>query len=556
MRIAFLVAPGGVEQVELTEPWQAVADAGDTPVLVSTKPGRIQAFQHLDKGDTFPVDRTVDETAAGDYDALVLPGGVANPDFLRMDEQAVAFVRAFFDAGKPVAAICHAPWTLVEADVVRGRELTSWPSLRTDIRNAGGILGGRAGAGVPRGPEPPGDQPQAGGPGRLLLDAPVRVPRRAPGAGGLSGAPPGVETPEDPPRTPEGPAAASRGGSFAMLAAPARVRGMCPAMRVRVRARRVGERPADRGVRYGGWASPPADRGVRYGGTLPARADHPATHIRGRTSPGPLPSRAGHPAAHSRRRTGPGPVPPVRPRGPAGRAASSGRRRRRRGEGRREEAAGGELSACGPYSWSAKSTSGAGIVSSAPMPRARSHAWTTASAVICAQYAAAGTSPYDRWTVRSSAPGSRSTPRAAAAPRPRWRPGPPQQVAVVGVADLGDRAAVPHQGNGPELFAREVVHQVPHRPLGARCQGRPTGRRGSRGRGRRAGRGLPRGGRGAGCRASGVTSGGSEAGGSTLCAGRGRARAADRQCAWRPQRGTRRRRTRPPDGREPCSSPI
>ncbi|OII64900.1 type 1 glutamine amidotransferase domain-containing protein [Streptomyces sp. CC77] len=138
MRIAFLVAPEGVEQVELTEPWQAVADGGDTPVLVSTESGRIQAFQHLDKGDTFPVDRTVGETSAGDYDGLVLPGGVANPDFLRMDEQAVAFVRAFFDAGKPVAAICHAPWTLVEADVVRGRELTSWPSLRTDIRNAGG----------------------------------------------------------------------------------------------------------------------------------------------------------------------------------------------------------------------------------------------------------------------------------------------------------------------------------------------------------------------------------------------------------------------------------
>ncbi|WP_175410967.1 type 1 glutamine amidotransferase domain-containing protein [Streptomyces sp. TRM64462] len=138
MRIAFLVAPEGVEQVELTKPWQAVTDGGDSPVLLSTKSGRIQAFHHLDKADTFPVDRTVRETSADDYDGLVLPGGVANPDFLRMDQKAVAFVRDFFDRGKPVASICHGPWTLVEADVVRGRTLTSWPSLRTDIRNAGG----------------------------------------------------------------------------------------------------------------------------------------------------------------------------------------------------------------------------------------------------------------------------------------------------------------------------------------------------------------------------------------------------------------------------------
>ncbi|GGQ18447.1 type 1 glutamine amidotransferase domain-containing protein [Streptomyces roseolilacinus] len=138
MRIAFLMAPEGVEQVEFTKPWQAVTDAGDSPELVSTKPGKIQAFHHLDKADTFPVDRTVDEASPDDYDALVLPGGVANPDALRMDEKAVAFVRGFFEAGKPVAAICHAPWTLVEADVLRGRRLTSWPSLRTDIRNAGG----------------------------------------------------------------------------------------------------------------------------------------------------------------------------------------------------------------------------------------------------------------------------------------------------------------------------------------------------------------------------------------------------------------------------------
>ncbi|MFD5103428.1 type 1 glutamine amidotransferase domain-containing protein [Streptomyces albidochromogenes] len=138
MRIAFLVAPEGVEQVELTEPWQAVTDTGDTPRLVSTKPGSVQAFHHLDKADTFPVDQVVGDASVEEYGGLVLPGGVANPDFLRMDEKAVAFVRAFFDAGKPVASICHGPWTLVEADVLRGRTLTSWPSLRTDIRNAGG----------------------------------------------------------------------------------------------------------------------------------------------------------------------------------------------------------------------------------------------------------------------------------------------------------------------------------------------------------------------------------------------------------------------------------
>ncbi|MFH8590210.1 type 1 glutamine amidotransferase domain-containing protein [Streptomyces rimosus] len=138
MQVAFLVAPEGIEQVELTEPWQAVIDAGGTPKLVSTESGRVQAFNHLDKADTFPVDQTVDQAQVGDFDGLVLPGGVANPDALRMDEKAVAFVRGFFDAGKPVAAICHAPWTLIEADVVRDRTLTSWPSLRTDIRNAGG----------------------------------------------------------------------------------------------------------------------------------------------------------------------------------------------------------------------------------------------------------------------------------------------------------------------------------------------------------------------------------------------------------------------------------
>ncbi len=138
MQVAFLVATEGIEQVELTEPWQAVADAGHTPKLVSTESGRVQAFNHLDKARTFPVDRTVGEARPEDFDALVLPGGVANPDALRMDDEAVAFVKGFFDLGKPVAAICHAPWTLVEADVLRGRTLTSWPSLRTDITNAGG----------------------------------------------------------------------------------------------------------------------------------------------------------------------------------------------------------------------------------------------------------------------------------------------------------------------------------------------------------------------------------------------------------------------------------
>ena len=139
MKIAFLVAPEGTEQIELTDPWQAVTDSGDIPSLVSTEPGRVQAFHHLDKADTFPVDQVVGDATVDDFGALVLPGGVANPDLLRTDEQAVAFVRAFFEAGKPVAAICHASWTLVEADVLSGRTLTSWPSLRTDIRNAGGI---------------------------------------------------------------------------------------------------------------------------------------------------------------------------------------------------------------------------------------------------------------------------------------------------------------------------------------------------------------------------------------------------------------------------------
>ncbi|MFD8530981.1 type 1 glutamine amidotransferase domain-containing protein [Streptosporangium canum] len=135
--IAFLVAPEGVEQVELTEPWQAVKRAGATPRLISTQAGEIQAFNHLDKADRFPVDETIDEVLADDFEGLVLPGGVANPDLLRTVPSAVRFVKDFFEAGKPVAAICHAPWTLIEADVVRGRKVTSWPSLRTDLRNAG-----------------------------------------------------------------------------------------------------------------------------------------------------------------------------------------------------------------------------------------------------------------------------------------------------------------------------------------------------------------------------------------------------------------------------------
>jgi protease I len=135
--VAFLVANEGVEQVELTEPWRAVQEAGGTPRLVSVEPGQVQGFNHLDKADAFPVDEVAAEASVDRYDALVLPGGVANPDQLRTHDEAVAFVRGFFEAGKPVAAICHAPWTLVEADVVRGRRMTSWPSVSTDLRNAG-----------------------------------------------------------------------------------------------------------------------------------------------------------------------------------------------------------------------------------------------------------------------------------------------------------------------------------------------------------------------------------------------------------------------------------
>jgi protease I len=135
-KIAFL-ATDGVEQVELTDPWEAVRNAGAEVVLVSLEMGSIQGFEHLDKGKTFAVDAAVGAVSAEDFDGLVLPGGVANPDHLRMDEKAVGFVRSFVESGKPVGVICHGPWTLVEADVVRGRTLTSFPSVRTDLENAG-----------------------------------------------------------------------------------------------------------------------------------------------------------------------------------------------------------------------------------------------------------------------------------------------------------------------------------------------------------------------------------------------------------------------------------
>jgi protease I len=136
-RIAFL-ATDMVEQVELTEPWKAVKEAGGQPELISLEEGEIQGFNHYDEADTFPVDKTVEEARADDYDALVIPGGVGNPDSMRMDENAVEFTRQFFEQGKPVGVICHGPWMLVEAGVLRGRKVTSWPSLRTDIQNAGG----------------------------------------------------------------------------------------------------------------------------------------------------------------------------------------------------------------------------------------------------------------------------------------------------------------------------------------------------------------------------------------------------------------------------------
>jgi protease I len=135
-RIAFL-ATDGFEQVELTQPWEAVKKAGGEPVLVSPKNGDIQGMHHFEKGDTFPVDLHIDKASAEDFNGLVLPGGLANPDSLRMCDTSVSFVRDFFKQHKPVAAICHGPWMLIEADVVRDRRVTSWPSLKTDLTNAG-----------------------------------------------------------------------------------------------------------------------------------------------------------------------------------------------------------------------------------------------------------------------------------------------------------------------------------------------------------------------------------------------------------------------------------
>jgi protease I len=136
--IVFLVANEGVEQVELTRPWEAIKEAGGRPVLAAPKNDDVQAFNHLEKGDSFQVDVITGDLHVEDFDGVVLPGGVANPDQLRLDRPAVQFLRDLFIAGKPAAVICHGPWTLVEADLVRGRTLTSWPSLETDIRNAGG----------------------------------------------------------------------------------------------------------------------------------------------------------------------------------------------------------------------------------------------------------------------------------------------------------------------------------------------------------------------------------------------------------------------------------
>jgi len=135
-RVAFL-ATDMVEQVELTKPWDAVEQAGGSPELISLEDGEIQGFNHYDKADTFQVDRTVTDASVGDYDALVIPGGVGNPDTLRDDDDAVRFVREFMESGKPMAVICHGPWMLVEADVARGRKLTSFSSIQTDMKNAG-----------------------------------------------------------------------------------------------------------------------------------------------------------------------------------------------------------------------------------------------------------------------------------------------------------------------------------------------------------------------------------------------------------------------------------
>ena len=132
-----ILATDGFEQVELTEPMKALKAAGATVEIVSLKSGEIQGFNHFDKGDTFRVDRSLDETDPSRYEALMLPGGAHNPDQLRVEDKALAFVRAFFDASKPVAAICHAPWLLIDAGVAEGRKLTSYKTIRTDLKNAG-----------------------------------------------------------------------------------------------------------------------------------------------------------------------------------------------------------------------------------------------------------------------------------------------------------------------------------------------------------------------------------------------------------------------------------
>jgi protease I len=137
-KVAFLVANAGVEQVELTSPWQAVLDAGGEPVLAAPAVGPVQAYKYLDKGEVFEATVATSALAVDDYDVVVLPGGIANPDRLRIDEPAVAFLREWTRAGKPLAAICHGPWPLIDAEAVRGKTLTSWMSLRADIRNAGG----------------------------------------------------------------------------------------------------------------------------------------------------------------------------------------------------------------------------------------------------------------------------------------------------------------------------------------------------------------------------------------------------------------------------------
>jgi protease I len=135
--VAFLVSKEGIEQAELTEPWKAVTEAGATPKLISVKPGTVQAFRHLDRTDTFPVDEVAAKARPDDYAALVLPGGVANGDLLRWQRPAVDFVQGFGRTGRPIAVICHGGWILIEAGLVRGVRITSWPSLATDYRNAG-----------------------------------------------------------------------------------------------------------------------------------------------------------------------------------------------------------------------------------------------------------------------------------------------------------------------------------------------------------------------------------------------------------------------------------